>query len=562
MSIPFELRDSDKYSTKCPVCAEYRKKSNTKSLMVYRDPDGYMRYQCQHPGCEWNERQFVKDPNPMTTVKRSEDIAVGTDIQQVDALDGHPVWWYCDDDGLPLFGCLRKDFDGRKLYLPVRINADKSLTYHNTTWPDNKVLFNMQYLKDHSTVIVVEGEKAAKVGQAIFSKAAVVSWRGGAMNLGSGAWELLKGKEVILWPDNDEPGKAAMSKIGDLLPNVSYKIAKVDHLPPKSDLADNLTKEQITEAITQAQVVDKLGLGRMDFEELKAQNEFLNKRLTTGVEVLDNNVKLPMSGVVVIEGRTKHGKSAAAVYLTNSMLLTQAKTIAYFSYEIPASRVISRYARCSNPDVSLETVYNSPEMERLKPLINKKLIVYDQSAQLDLDKLLLVLDDPRWHDSVVVLDYIQIIPLRGSDRYLAIKNAMDKLRVLANKHGFVILALSQLTPNMSNPTKDTPREAQDIHFSAEAVIRLWYKDHEQPHPLYQFSEGNYTMHVLLNRDGEAGHMIGFEFIGGAAFIPRAVTSKIHKPSTEREEITTGDVKKLVKALEGLSQAMLINNGGI
>ena len=70
------------------------------------------------------------------------------------------------------------------------------------------------------------------------------------------------------------------------------------------------------------------------------------------------------------------------------------------------------------------------------------------------------------------------------------------------------------------------------------------------------------MHVLLNRDGEAGHMIGFEFVGGAAFIPRAVTSKIHKPSTEREEITAGDVKKLVKALEGLSQAMLINNGGI
>ena len=57
-------------------------------------------------------------------------------------------------------------------------------------------------------------------------------------------------------------------------------------------------------------------------------------------------------------------------------------------------------------------------------------------------------------------------------------------------------------------------------------------------------------------------MLGFEFLGGAAFVPRTVTTKIQKAQTEREELTAGDVKKLVKALEGLSQAMLINNGGI
>lgn len=559
MDTPFELRQESKYSTKCPNCGEFRQKRGTKSLMVYRDNDGYIRYQCMHPGCEWNERQFMKDPKPMTSEARALNIVEGHSIDVPDYIEGSPVWWYRDKNGLPLYGCLRKDFDGRKIYLPVLIDGDNFL-YKNTTWPDNKEFFNHHLIAQHNTVIVVEGEKAATAGASIFSRAAVITWRGGASNVSTVDWSALQGKDVILWPDNDDPGHAVMSKIGDLIPNISYKIAKVDHLPSKADLADGLSKEQITIALQEAKAVDKLGLGRMSFEDLKEQNNFLNQRLTTGIEDIDNNVRLPMSGVVVLEGRTKHGKSAAAIYLTNSMLLHKHKTIAYFSYEIPASRVISRYARCSNPELTSENVYQSAEMERLKSYINTKLIVYDQSAQLDLEKLLLVLDDPRWHNSVVVLDYLQIIPLRGSDRYLAIKNAVDKLRVIANKHGFIIFALSQLTPNRTNPLADTPREANDIHFSAECVIRLWYKEHELTHPLYQFADGNYTMHVLLNRDGEAGHMIGFDFTGGAAFIPKGCVVNKLPSKEEREDLTAGDVKKLVKAVEKLADALIINKG--
>ena len=83
------------------------------------------------------------------------------------------------------------------------------------------------------------GEKAADAGRLRFAgkNVAVITWRGGANNVKNQPWHLLQGKEVVLWPDNDQAGLQAMDTVAKLIPSSNVKIVQVSHLPPKADLA-------------------------------------------------------------------------------------------------------------------------------------------------------------------------------------------------------------------------------------------------------------------------------------------------------------------------------------
>jgi replicative DNA helicase len=156
---------------------------------------------------------------------------------------------------------------------------------------------------------------------------------------------------------------------------------------------------------------------------------------------------------------------------------------------------------------------------------------------------------------VVFIDYLQIVPMKGSERQVLIKNLLDQMRVLANKHGFLIFMLSQLTPDYNNPIHDAPREAKDIHFSSDMVIRLWSKEQEYDHPIYDHTKGNYVIHVTHNRDGEAGVVLGFNFEFGVnySFVERG-----DKVQVRRKQKDNDVEKKLNQVIE----LMVMNKGVI
>ena len=120
--INFKLLPKRSYTTECPMCSKYREKSGTKTLQVFRDPDGFIRWQCMHVDqCDLNERQYMKDPDPQFTdhTKVGErDIATPILSEITDYIDGHRVWWYRDLDSKPLFGIIRIEKDGKKTYRP------------------------------------------------------------------------------------------------------------------------------------------------------------------------------------------------------------------------------------------------------------------------------------------------------------------------------------------------------------------------------------------------------------------------------------------------------------
>jgi len=179
---------------------------------------------------------------------------------------------YTDEQGNPLFHVVRlepKDPSKTgKMTLPLSygVNTATSLEPNgcrdHPCWAlkkyqsaDNRPLplYNLKALMNHPAkpVLIVEGEKTAEAAQHIFPEMVVTTWHGGAGNGGAADLSPLKGREVILWPDNDAIGQNAMNALAHRCKEVGVNSIQMvglefgkdaPKLPEKWDLADPLPK--------------------------------------------------------------------------------------------------------------------------------------------------------------------------------------------------------------------------------------------------------------------------------------------------------------------------------
>src|SRR5262249_27376013 len=89
-------------------------------------------------------------------------------------------------------------------------------------------------------VLLVEGEKAAAGARDLIDSHVVMTWPGGTGAVAHIDLTPLKGRTIVLWPDNDEPGRKAMRAIADRLTDArTVKGVKLpDDLPDGWDLGD------------------------------------------------------------------------------------------------------------------------------------------------------------------------------------------------------------------------------------------------------------------------------------------------------------------------------------
>lgn len=173
---------------------------------------------------------------------------------------------YTDAHGNSLFHVVRlepKDTAKTgKMTLPLSYGLDTASSAPTPTWalkkyqsPDSSPLplYNLKELMDHSTkpVLIVEGEKTAEAAKVIFPELVVTTWHGGAGNVKAADLSPLKGREVVLWPDNDAIGQNAMEMMVQRCKEVGSKSIQMvglefrknaPKLPEKWDLADSLPK--------------------------------------------------------------------------------------------------------------------------------------------------------------------------------------------------------------------------------------------------------------------------------------------------------------------------------
>lgn len=158
---------------------------------------------------------------------------------------------YKDADGHLLGYVVRlEDKDGHKItpMLTYCCNNKNKHQWRFQGFGDGRPLYGLDALKDRPMhpVLVVEGEKTADAARTLFKDHVVVTWSGGCGSLHKSDWSVLKDRNVILWPDHDQPGRNAVQKIAEILGDrpTSLKIIEIPaELPHKWDLADTLPEK-------------------------------------------------------------------------------------------------------------------------------------------------------------------------------------------------------------------------------------------------------------------------------------------------------------------------------
>jgi hypothetical protein len=156
-------------------------------------------------------------------------------------------WAYHNEKGELL--CYRVRFnrsDGGKDVPPLTFCRDKEgkgEEWRFKSLPCPLPLYELPRLAGSPAIVLVcEGEKAADCGQSLFPDWSVTTWQGGTGAITHADWRplrILPGTvKIVAWPDNDEQGILAMSKLPELLGKPVQMVQPSGDWPQGADLVD------------------------------------------------------------------------------------------------------------------------------------------------------------------------------------------------------------------------------------------------------------------------------------------------------------------------------------
>lgn len=161
----------------------------------------------------------------------------------------HPArepWIYFDADGNEIGAVVRWDRpEGGKEIRPFHRTADG---WHIRAMTAPRPLYQLSKVIIAKRVFVTEGEKAANALQMLYvdcSEMAVTTSAGGSNAAHQSDWSALSGKEVFIFPDNDEPGRlyadTICEQLGRLPSRPNIRIVELPGLPDRGDADDYIS---------------------------------------------------------------------------------------------------------------------------------------------------------------------------------------------------------------------------------------------------------------------------------------------------------------------------------
>ena len=118
------------------------------------------------------------------------------------------------------------------------------MSAHKTQAPTPRPLYNQPGLVKAPSIVLVEGEKCAEaLGQ--YGIAATTAMNGSNAPVDKTDWSPLKGKDVLIWPDNDDAGREYAHRVAGALQSVANSVRVLSvpaGKPPKWDVADAIAE--------------------------------------------------------------------------------------------------------------------------------------------------------------------------------------------------------------------------------------------------------------------------------------------------------------------------------
>lgn len=104
----------------------------------------------------------------------------------------------------------------------------------------DRPLLGLEDLNKYDMVVITEGEKCQQYAKRKFPDVCSLTWIGGAQAWHLSDWSVIKGKKVLIYPDNDEKGKKASAGIAERISAVNWvTVAEIPEGKPEGwDIAD------------------------------------------------------------------------------------------------------------------------------------------------------------------------------------------------------------------------------------------------------------------------------------------------------------------------------------
>jgi len=229
---------------RCPQPERHSNGDAHPSLKINTKKNVWSCFPCDAKGTAWALAAFVAHLDPadkpkVTAWLKERGLLNGTRSSSKQDANRKPVatYTYTDADGC---------FVARKLrFEPGREGRKKDFAWQrwgNDAWVDGLVglktpLYRCREIQNEQIVVYVEGEKAADAGARL---GLATTTAGGVNSFHPDHAEVLRGKDVIILPDNDPPGRQHAYSVAVALHEIakSIRIVVLPGLPEKGDLYD------------------------------------------------------------------------------------------------------------------------------------------------------------------------------------------------------------------------------------------------------------------------------------------------------------------------------------
>lgn len=212
--------------------------------------------------------------------------------------------------------------------------------------------------------------------------------------------------------------------------------------------------------------------------------------IPTGIGKLDRYLQLSPGNFLLIGGRPSAGKTALSLQMAVEQAL-RGYRVCYFSLETSAEvltrRIIANRLCVPLADVQRKRV-TPAELDALSRLRKAPLFVRSASGK---GVSWMRAQAARKQAQIVYVDYVQIVPSEGRDRYTQITRTSVALHELAQTTGMVVVGVAQLNRNAArvDPTTADLKESGQLEQDADAIILLGGPGSEHPFALAKNKEG-------------------------------------------------------------------------
>lgn len=451
------------------------------------------------------------------------------------------------------------DENGRVLYQVVRYEPKDFRQRHKNddgqwVWTMDgvrRVLYRLPDVVVAQDIVVCEGEKdcdsMAKLGFVATTNV------GGAKKWLDSYSDTLKGKNVVVIPDNDQPGREHAEMVIKSLATKAKAIFKLEIPAPHKDITDFIdrygtnAKAEILKLVDELKPVNPVpDLPVFSIEELESDYVALVKthekkglNLSRWLPSLNSCVRALVPGeVVVFLADTGTGKTTALVNLAFHAGLPTL----IFEMELSGPRMFERSLQLAlqKPGDEIFSAYRNgvpPQWKMIRELKNIYICPLSRMNPPEMERIINQAElKMGCRPALVAVDYMQLMQGVGGSRYERASYVAEQMKIIAKATNTIVVEASQVarpvdrTDKIREMTLHDGKDSGSLESSAGLVLGMW-REGEREEIL--------KIKVLKNSHGLTGKVITCNYHGETMRI------------TEQAVIDPEDIPKRVRNERGV-----------